>query len=233
MSASLGLYRLQQVDRQIDQARAQLESIRKTLDDDEELRSALAQLELAQSEHHRARHNLKNAESETLSQKLKIENAESSLYGGKIRNPKELQDLQKDAASLKKHLVTLEERELESMLTAESAEKLLNESTGQLEKIRSRLGAEHKKLLVEQSKLLKDIERLGEEREASVNPIDAALLEKYDELRRQKRGVAVVNISDNACSACGATLTAALQQSAKSPLQLAYCPSCGRVLFAS
>ena len=233
MSASLGLFRLQQVDRQIDHARAQLDSIRKTLDDDEELRSALAKLELAQSEHHRARHNLKNAESETLNQKIKIENAESSLYGGKIQNPKELQDLQKDAASLKKYLVTLEERELESMLSAESAEELLKETTAQLEIIRSRLGDEHKKLLEKQSILLKDIERLGEEREASVNPIDTALLEKYDELRRQKRGVAVVNMNDNACSACGATLTAALQQSAKSSQQLAYCPSCGRILFAS
>jgi hypothetical protein len=79
---------------------------------------------------------------------------------------------------------------------------------------------------------LKYIERLREEREASVNPVDATLLEKYDELRRIKRGVAVTNINDNACSACGSTLTAALQQSAKSSQQLTYCPSCGRILFA-
>ncbi len=39
-----------------------------------------------------------------------------------MQNPKELQDLQKDIASLKKYLFTLEERELEAMIKAEDAE---------------------------------------------------------------------------------------------------------------
>src|SRR5688500_11179968 len=103
MSASLGLYRLQQVDRQIDQARAQLEIIQKTLENDAELRDSLAKVEEAQTGHHVARHELKNAEVETLGQKAKIEQAEASLYGGRVQNPKELQDLQKDVASLKKY----------------------------------------------------------------------------------------------------------------------------------
>ena len=41
MSASLGLFRLQQVDRKIDRARSQLETIRKTLENDTELRECL------------------------------------------------------------------------------------------------------------------------------------------------------------------------------------------------
>ena len=34
MSASLGLFRLQQIDRQIDRARSQLDEIRKTIEND-------------------------------------------------------------------------------------------------------------------------------------------------------------------------------------------------------
>ncbi len=233
MSASLGLYRLQQVDRQLDRARAQLDSIRKTLENDTELRDALAKADEAQKEFHRVKNDLKNAEAETQSQKIKIEQTESSLYGGKVQNPKELQDLQKDSASLKKHLATLEERELESMLKAENAETFMQNAKDQLEKIQSRLGDEHKKLLDEQGKLMKDIERLGEEREASVNPIESNLLITYEELRKQKRGVAVADFSDNTCASCGSTLNASIQQNAKSSNQLAYCPSCGRILYAS
>ena len=233
MSASLGLYRLQQVDRQIDRSRAQLDSIRKTLENDAELRDALAKVDEAQTESHRARHELKNAEAETQSQKIKIEQTESSLYGGKVQNPKELQDLQKDAASLKKHLDTLEERELESMLKSENADAVLQSARGHLEQIQSRLGSEHKNLLDEQAKLMKDIERLNEEREASVNPIESSLLTVYEDLRKQKRGVAVTDFSDNTCAACGSALNASLQQNAKSSTLLAYCPSCGRILFAS
>jgi hypothetical protein len=39
MSAALGLYRLQQVDSQMDQARARLKAIQQILENDEELRT--------------------------------------------------------------------------------------------------------------------------------------------------------------------------------------------------
>ena len=96
MSASLGLYRLQQVDSQIDRARGQLNTIHKTLENDTELQEALNRVTMTQTNNHHASHSLKNAEAEVDAQKIKIENAESSLYGGRVQNPKELQDLQKD-----------------------------------------------------------------------------------------------------------------------------------------
>lgn len=232
MSASLGLYRLQQVDRQIDRTRTQLESIRKTLENDVELRKALELADAAQIEHRQKQTALKNAEAETKVQKIKIEQAESSLYGGNVHNPKELQDLQKEVASLKKHLSTLEERELEAMLNFESAENSLKDAQIELEKLQARLGNEHKKLLEDQTRLLKDIERLNDERSASTAPVDANLLTVYEDLRKQKRGVAVTDFSDGACSACGSTLNASVQQNAKSN-KLAYCPTCGRILYAS
>ncbi len=233
MSASLGLYRLQKVDSQIDRARAQLETIRKTLENDVELRNALSQVETVQAEHYRTSNELKNAEAEAQAKKIKIEQTEASLYGGGVQNPKELQDLQKDIVSLKKHLVTLEERELEAMFNAEQAEKQLREAKTALEIVQAKSGNEHKKLLNDQAELMKDLERLREEREASSSPIEANLISIYEDLRKQKRGVAVTAISEDTCSSCGAPLNAALQQNAKSAKQLAHCPSCGRILFAS
>lgn len=232
MSASLGLYRLQQVDRQIDRARSQLETIRQTLGNDAELREALSQVETTQTEHHHVHHELRNAEAEVEAQKIKIEHAESSLYGGRVQNPKELQDLQKDVASLKKHLVTLEERELEAMIKAESADNNLQSAKTKLELIQARLGSEHKKLIADQSGLTMELESLTEEREAALAPIEASLLHAYENLRQQKRGTAVSEISDNSCATCGATLNAALQQNARSQNQLAYCSTCGRILYS-
>jgi predicted nucleic acid-binding Zn-ribbon protein len=233
MSASLGLFRLQQVDRQIDRARMQLETIRKTLENDVELRESLEKVEKAQTEHFHAHHKLKSASSETEAQKIKIEQAESSLYGGNVHNPKELQDLQKDIVSLKKHLSTLEERELEAMVTAETSENDLQNAKTELEKVQARLGNEHRNLIAEQTTLTTELERLAEEREAALGPIENNLLHTYENLRQQKRGVAIAEISDGACASCGTTLNAALQQSARSPKQLSTCPSCGRILFAN
>ena len=232
MSASLGLFRLQQVDRQIDRALARLDSIQKTLENDKDLKTAQTRYEAANDANLRALHAMKTAEAEVNGLKIKIEQAESSLYGGSVKNPKELQDLQKDIVSLKKHLVTLEERELEAMLVSESAGAELEKSKTDLELIQARLGNEHKKLIDEKNELTRQLESLGQEREASLAPIDVSLLASYEELRKQKRGVAVAEVEDGACASCGTTLNAALQQNARSQ-KLAYCPSCGRILFAN
>ncbi len=233
MSASLGLHRLQQVDRQIDHARLQLEKIRQTLENDTELRKSLKYLETTQADHLRANHALKNAEAEVEAQRIKIEQAESSLYGGKVQNPKELQDLQKDIASLKKHLSTLEERELETMIKVESAENDLQSAKTKLELIQARLGSEHKKLIEDQTALSIILEQLADEREATLAPIESNMLQIYESLRKQKNGVAISEVSDNSCASCGATITASLQQNARSQKQLANCPSCGRILYAN
>lgn len=233
MSASLGLFRLQQVDRQIDRARIALDTIQKTLENDLELKTALANVNTNQLEHHRASHAMKSAEADVDAQKIKIEHAESSLYSGNVKNPKELQDLQKEIISLKKHLATLEERQLDSMLLAESAESQFQTAKSELEKIQSRLGSEHGKLIEEQAIHLKQLERLAEEREAALAPIENPLLQIYENLRQQKRGVAVSEIADNTCASCGTTINASMQQNARSQKQLVNCPSCGRILFAN
>lgn len=233
MSAALGLYRLGQVDRQIDRVRTRLDAIQKTLDNDAEMRSSRESYEKANLEDLRAQHNLKNAEAEVDELKIKIEQAEANLYGGSIKNPKELQDLQKDVASLKKHLVTLEERQLESMVHLETAGEYREKAKNDLEIVQARLGNEHKKLIDEQTDLIKQMESLGQEREAALAPIETTLLSIYEDLRSQKRGVAVTEVDDGACASCGTTINAALQQSARSQKQLAHCPSCGRILFAN
>ena len=232
MSASLGLYRLQQVDRQIDRMRSQLDTIRQTLENDAEMRECLKHVDTAKVAHHHAHHELKSTEVEVEAQKIKIEQAESSLYGGRVQNPKELQDLQKDVASLKKHLSTLEERELEAMLAAETADKNLQNANTQLELIQARLGSEHKKLIADQSTFVMELENLVEEREATLAPIDSSLLQIYEDLRQQRRGIAVAEITDNACAACGGTLNSAIQQSARSQ-KLVNCPTCGRILYSN
>ncbi len=64
---------------------------------------------------------VKQAEVDAQNQRLKIEQIEASLYSGKGHSPKELLDLQDDVAALKRHLITLEDTQLEAMLAAEES----------------------------------------------------------------------------------------------------------------
>jgi predicted nucleic acid-binding Zn-ribbon protein len=233
MSAALGLYRLQKVDSQIDQIQARLKTIQQTLENDAALRSAQERLATAEAQQKDAERALKLSESEVEKQRIKIEQTEASLYGGKVQNPKELQDLQKDVASLKRHLETLEERELEAMIAAEDTEHDLQTVKAELERVQANLKDQNLDLTQESETLRKGLERLNSERQAVVTDIASQALGAYEQLRKQKRGLAITTIADNSCEACGTTLTPSQQQTARSASQLFHCPTCGRILFSN
>ena len=233
MSAALGLYRLQQVDSQIDQIQARLRTIQQTLENDAALRMTNERLASAESKDRDAERILKLSEADVERQRIKIEQTEASLYGGKVQNPKELQDLQKDVASLKRHLETLEERQLEAMIAAETAEAELQVAKADLERVQAHLKEQNKDLTLESERLHKNLERLSSERQAVITDIASQTLSAYDQLRRQKRGLAIATIADNSCEACGTTLTPSQQQNARSTSQLFHCPTCGRILYAN
>lgn len=233
MSQALTLYRLQQIDHQLDRDRARLESIQKILGDDAILAEAIRQAEESGMERKTKELMLKKAEAEVNDLRIKIEQTEASLYGGSVRNPKELQDLQNDAASMKRHLVTLEDRLLDAMLAAEEAQQKDDRCQQALAGIRSGREDQTRSLIEEQAGLNKDLQKLNTERQAVTGSLAPELAALYEELRRQRRGVAVTDVRENACGACGTTLPPAQVQAARSPSQLSRCPSCGRILYAS
>ena len=232
MSAALGLYRLQQVDSQIDGIRARQQSIQDTLQNDVKLQAATQAFSAAGSKYKEASQALKQTEAEVEKQRIKIEQTEASLYSGRVQNPKELQDLQKDIVSLKKHLETLEERELEAMVMAETTEKEVQSTKSELEQTQANVNEQNRDLTKENEALDKELERLSSERKAIMSDLVSSMVTTYDQIRKQRRGIAVTTISESACSACGTTLTLSLQQSARSATQLFTCPTCGRILYA-
>lgn len=232
MSAAFGLYRLQQTDTQIDQAQSRLAAIRQMLENDAEARQANARLTEANERWHNAKQTLRQCEAEVEAQRLKIEQNEASLYGGTVRNPKELQDLQNEVAALKRHLATLEDRQLEAMLECEEAEHEYKQAKADQEIALARLSTQNRDLNNELTSLERNLQRLRAERQVTAAAIPQALLTQYESLRQTRRGLALTTISDNSCNACGTTLTAAIQQAARSPSQVAFCPTCGRILYA-
>lgn len=233
MSAALGLYRLQLVDSRMDEIRERLEEIRRTLENDREMRLAKKLVTETESKLTLARQALNQAEAEVNKQKIKIEQSESNLYSGNVKNPKELQDLQNEVAALKRYLETLEDRQLETMLEEERNEMAYRAALEKLERVKEKLANQNQNLTDEQAELNKDFDRLDAERQAALAPLSPDLMAVYNDLRKQKRGLAVAAVSDGACAACGTTLSPAQLQSARSTAQLTHCPTCGRILFAN
>jgi predicted nucleic acid-binding Zn-ribbon protein len=225
------LYRLQQIDSQLDNAQTSLQNIERGLSDNSILITAQQSLDQAEQMHQTEIKRLRDAENKSYDISVKIELSESLLYGGKIQNPKELQDLQNEIASLKRLIITLEDHELEAMMAVEEAEANLTRTKEAMKEIQAKQIQENSILNGEKTKLSGQIERLESERNATLPPLTAADLALYEQLRKARNGVAVVKITSRACGACGATLTAALIQSTQSTGQLVRCPMCGRILY--
>jgi predicted nucleic acid-binding Zn-ribbon protein len=232
MNQTFKLYRLQQIDSQLDRAHARLQEIKAALDEHEALRQAEQRAKEASDRLQAEQKLLRRAEENAQEQRVKIEQTEATLYSGKVRNPKELQDLQNESAALKRYRSVLEDRQLEAMITVEEAEAVQQAALNELEAVRAQYERQRSELTNEQTGLLKDVSRMESEREAATSSLSTEELSLYNQLRQQRRGIAVAKVTDNACSACGSTLNATLLNAARSPNQITRCSSCGRILYA-
>ena len=231
MSATFHLYRLQQVDSQIAKVDKRLDEIQRIIDDNRDLKRAKARVKKCEIAQQETAKTLKKAEKNVQAQHITIEQTEATLYGGNVKNPKEVQDLQNKSESLKRYLNTLQDQQLEAMLAHEEEDEALQTAENAFKKLRNELIQQNSELGGEQTVLNQEKERLLREREATEPDIPAELLDKYNKLRKQKNGFAITSVMDNSCSACGTTLTLSLQQTART--FLAYCPSCKRILYVS
>lgn len=231
MNQAFHLYRLQLVDTQIDQVEASLAELNRLLSGDEAIRLATLTLENVEKELHQHSQALKELEFAVHEQQIKIAQSEASLYGGRIHNPKELQDIQKEIASLKKHLTALEDRELEAMLAHEDAEAKEKAARNALEQAQANFAEKSSGWLGQKDQLTHNLERLRAERTPTLALVSKDDLQVYETMRKRKSGVAVTTIQDGSCSVCGATIRPSELQAARSAQVLVFCNSCGRILY--
>jgi predicted nucleic acid-binding Zn-ribbon protein len=233
MSEVLNLYRLQQLDHQIDRITSRLTEIDKALSDDRRVVAAQKKVALAQKNSKDKQALLKKIENDVEDQQIKRKLNQASLFGGKVKNPKVLQDLQMEAEALARYISKLEDDQLEAMLASEAANEALEAAEKVYQQAKATAIEENASLLGEKTKLEDDLERFLREKEAVLKPIPPKSMQLYENLRKTKRGTAVAAISDGGCSACGQNLTPADLQSVRVSNSLVYCPSCGRILFSS
>lgn len=233
MSQALTLFRLQRIDSHLDQISDQISRMEGELSVDLDLENAKSNAQEALINFEKAERELNKADQDAKSQQLKIEQTESSLYSGTIKNPKELQDLQMDLISLRRHLSTLEDKQLEAMSSYEITEKMLNENSVKLHSEEKRNFDNNLRITIGLSTIRKEKEKLETERRAVVDSLDSRLTHLYETIRKQKGGIAVSEILDTCCNICGATLTPSQSQIVHSSTTIVHCPSCGRILYGN
>ena len=231
MSRSSSLYRLQGVDLALDRANAALQEIHEKLEDQSEIQRLQDVLARAETELKDARTANKSDEHASATHRAKIEDTDKKLYGGMIKNPKELEDLQQESESLQRHLVTLEDRLLETMVALEEAELAHNEASQAMTDAEQDRAQLEEELGDERTRQLAEVERLEPEREACLASVNDEDLTLYEKLRDAKGGKVVSLMEDGCCSVCGMSIPPAKQQAVRGISDLLICTQCGRVLY--
>jgi uncharacterized protein len=222
---------MQVIDSQMDAQRARLTELAHFLSLHPELDAARLNETASLQLQEQARIQSLRSEDENRHQLEKIKDTEQALYGGSVSNPKELQDLQNETASLHKFQTTLEERQLQAMMALEESESASQQAHDAVVELENTRAAQEKKWLAEQAEIQTQLDKMEMQAEAvfaAVLPEDLAL---YQSLRKSKRGRAVVKMESDSCPGCGVTPSTSRLDAARSGQDIVLCGNCGRILY--
>jgi uncharacterized protein len=235
MSRWAALLAVQEHDTRTDQLNHRIETL--------PVRSELAQLErdvrsvderLADAQRRRDElgRSQQRLEDEIASLTERANQAEKQLYSGAVTNPRELQALQDDVASIRRRIGQLEDDELEIMELVEPVDAERSQLTGERERLDAE-GARLRAALEEaESELAVQLAAVQAERETAAAEVPDELWPEYDKLRARFGGVGIARLVGSTCQGCHLALPAVeVDRIRKLPLDEAvHCEECGRLL---
>lgn len=232
MSRVSSLFRLQEIDLELDAGRARLAAIEEALTGDAAVQSAKQAALEARQQLNAARVRTRTLELDVQALNTKIADAEKRLYSGAITNPKELRDLEQELASFRRRRTEAEEQELEAMIEAETAEGEAVAGETRLRKAEAAALQAQGALTDERSRLQARLAQILDDRAAIEGPLpnDDRLI--YQRLRQTKNHRPVAKVAEGSCLACGEEVSSARVQEIRRGAALVRCSGCERILYA-
>lgn len=226
------MYELQQVDLLWNKVKRRLLQIQKLLGESTELQEA--RQKLAEAEETLSAWSKRQTAGELESRSLaqKVEETEATLMSGQVRNPKELEALQSNLESLRRHRSQVDDQVLEAINQVESLTPQVAELQGVVDKLEAEWNSGQADLRAEETKLKQNYLLIKKKREAVSKAMQPEMLERYEYMRQRKGGVAIATLDQNTCTACHVSVPTGVISNVRSgSATLVPCPSCGRFLY--
>jgi len=227
------LYELQEVDLEIQRKTEALAQVRAQLGKDDDLAAARSAYDAAKKSLSDLEHQQKTEEWELNELGAKIAVIEKKLYGGSVKNPRELTGFQQDLELLKAQRGEREDKLLALMMDVDSLHQDVALKKSDFEKIERDWNENQKQLSQQQAELDAELASLEQKRNLLAGQIDSDSLDLYEEMRRAKQGQAVAKVVQGRCQGCRISLSVSDQQKARMGQELAQCSNCGRILYLS
>jgi uncharacterized protein len=233
MSEAPRLLELQGIDLEIEEKEGRLEEVEASLGETEELLAARATLQEAEIAVRGQESEQRDLEMQIRGMDDHIKAVEGKLYGGTVRSPRELGDMEKEAKSLRAARSGLEDRDLEMMMALDESRAALQERRAASAAAEAAWKDDQAKLEDEKLALQDRLAVLRAQREKLVPTLQPAGIKAYDQLRLSRRGRAVAEVKQNICQGCRVTLPSQEATRALRSPDLVFCSSCGRILCAT
>lgn len=225
------LFQLQKLDTEIDEKKKRLGDVLRAQKEPAGLLAARQRAETAVSALQKWQSKHQDLTLEVGSVTAKAKNSENRLYSGKVTNPKELADLQQEIESLERRKAVLEDEVLEALVMVEDAQAEQTAADEVLTTAVTQWDKQSAHLKTEQNELALALHKLMQSRQTKAAAVDAASMQEYEQLRKQKHGLAVVGLRVNMCLGCRTTVSANKVKEVEEG-QKVYCGGCDRLLVA-
>ena len=223
------LYQLQEVELEIGSNEQALAQIASQLGESQAVVRARAELKLKQQHLEELGRQQHSAEWETDDLVNKLTSAEEKLYSGRIKDPKELTNLQHEVDGLRVRRNHLEDKALEIMDQVELSTANVATLSNELKTLEAEWHSQQQQLSTNMEQLKTTLSDLKHKRQLLSVKVDPQAIEFYQELKKQK-GQAVAKVEQGICRGCRILLPTTELQRARSD-SLVQCSSCGRILF--
>ena len=231
MNVARQLYQLQEIDLEIESGEQALSQAVSQLGESQAVVKARAGLASGQEHLEELGRQQHSVEWDIEGVVEKLTAVEETLYSGRIRNPKELTDLQHEVDVLKTRRVQLEDKVLDIMEQVELATSGVSDMSSELKRSEAEWDSQQQQLSAEIERLKTVLSELKHKRQLLSEGIDPQAVEFYHTLRKQK-GAAVARVEQGICRGCRISLSTTELQRARGD-NLVQCSSCGRILFVA
>jgi len=233
MTIAADLYALQEIDSAVEATKASLTAVEEQLGESEELIAGRQAVEEGRDAVEDVSKQQRELEWQVDDLRPRLSDVEGKLYGGSVRNPKELGSMQDEANILRGQLRRREDELLDLMVRVEERQTALREAEESLTEVEGRWRQDQKELTSEKEKLEGELSGLEERRRQQTGLIEARVLALYDNLWERRQGRAVAKVERGMCGGCRITLPMTVLQKARSGMDVVQCVSCERILYVS
>jgi hypothetical protein len=227
------LYQLHKIDAAIASIRGQAAALDPGRRIQAELAKLNEQLTAERDEHTRLKAQLTDLEVQQKGIEEKLKKIDREVYGGKVVNPREIENLQKEIELLKRQTGVNDEGILKLWDLLPPAERKVEETAKKVEALKAELAVHREKVMKERAKLEQDFKAHSAQRPEAAKKVDPALLSRYESIRQKHEGLGMTTVDKNGmCSLCGTVLPRKNVEAAIED-HVVVCEACHRILYAS